>query len=49
MSGRGWRRRAAGGVVVMRCPDPEALCRLAGTRKVIEAGRKIIAAGPVRG
>jgi hypothetical protein len=36
---------AAGGVVVMRCPDPEPLCRLAGSRKVIETGRKIIAAG----
>jgi Helicase HerA, central domain len=36
---------AAGGVVVMRCPDPEPLCRLAGSRKVVETGRKIIAAG----
>jgi hypothetical protein len=36
---------AAGGVVVMRRPDPEPLCRLAGSRKVIETGRKIIAAG----
>jgi Helicase HerA, central domain len=36
---------AAGGVVVMRCPDPDALCRLAGTRAVIETGRKIIGQG----
>jgi hypothetical protein len=33
---------ASGGVVVMRCPSPDALCRLAGTRRVIETGRKII-------
>jgi len=36
---------AAGGVLVMRCPDPEPLCRLAGTRAVIETGRKIIGLG----
>jgi hypothetical protein len=36
---------AAGGVVVMRCPDPEPLCRLGGTRRVIEVGRKIVARG----
>ena len=36
---------AAGGVLVMRCPDPEALCELAGTRSVIETGRKIIGPG----
>jgi hypothetical protein len=36
---------AGGGVVVMRCPDPDALCRLAGTRRVIETGRKMIARG----
>ncbi len=36
---------AAGGVLVMRSPDPEALCSLAGTRAVIETGRKIIGAG----
>jgi hypothetical protein len=36
---------AAGGVLVMRCPDPEPLCRLAGTRAVIETGRKIIGPG----
>jgi len=36
---------AAGGVLVMRSPDPEALCRLAGTRAVIETGRKIIGPG----
>jgi hypothetical protein len=36
---------AAGGVMVMRCPDPEPLCRLGGTRQVIEVGRKIIARG----
>jgi len=36
---------AAGGVLVMRSPDPEALCNLAGTRAVIETGRKIIGAG----
>ena len=36
---------AAGGVLVMRCPDPENLCTLAGTRSVIETGRKIIGSG----
>lgn len=36
---------AAGGVLVMRCPSPDAVCRLAGTRRVIEVGR---AAGPLR-
>jgi hypothetical protein len=36
---------AAGGVVLMRCPDPDALCALAGTRKVIEVGRKLIRPG----
>jgi hypothetical protein len=36
---------AAGGVLVMRCPDPEALCRLAGTQAVIETGRKIVGPG----
>jgi len=36
---------AAGGVVMMRCPSPDALCRLAGTRRVIETGRKIISGG----
>ncbi len=36
---------AAGGAVVMRCPDPDALCSLAGTRKVIEVGRKLIRPG----
>jgi hypothetical protein len=36
---------AAGGLIVMRCPDPEPLCRLGGTRRVIEVGRKIIARG----
>jgi hypothetical protein len=36
---------AAGGVLVMRCPDPEALCSLAGTRAVIETGRKIVGPG----
>jgi hypothetical protein len=32
-------------VLVMRCPDPEPLCKLAGTRAVIETGRKIIGPG----
>jgi hypothetical protein len=36
---------AAGGVLVMRSPDPEALCLLAGTRAVIETGRKIVGPG----
>jgi hypothetical protein len=36
---------AAGGVIVMRCPDPDALCALAGTRKAIEVGRKLIRPG----
>jgi hypothetical protein len=36
---------AAGGELVMRCPEPEPLCWLAGTRAVIETGRKIIGAG----
>jgi hypothetical protein len=36
---------AAGGVIVMRCPDPDALCSLAGTRKVIEIGRKLVRPG----
>ena len=36
---------AAGGVVVMRCPDPDALCSLAGTRRVIEIGRKLVRPG----
>jgi hypothetical protein len=36
---------AAGGVIVMRCPDPDALCSLAGTRKVIEVGRKLVRPG----
>ena len=36
---------AAGGILVMRCPDPEALCVLAGTRPVIETGRKMIGSG----
>ena len=36
---------AAGGVLVMRCPDPEPLCVLAGTRSVIETGRKILGSG----
>jgi hypothetical protein len=36
---------AAGGVVVMRCADPDALCSLAGTRKVIEVGRKLVRPG----
>ena len=36
---------AAGGVLVMRCPDPEALCELAFTRSVIETGGKIIGPG----
>jgi hypothetical protein len=36
---------ASGGVVVMRCPSPDALCRLAGTRRVIEVGRKILGRG----
>lgn len=29
----------------MRCPDPDVLCSLAGTRRVIEVGRKIIRPG----
>jgi hypothetical protein len=36
---------AAGGVLVMRCSAPEPLCKLAGTRAVIETGRKIIGPG----
>jgi hypothetical protein len=36
---------AAGGVLLMRSPDPEALCLLAGTRSVIETGRKIAGRG----
>ncbi len=36
---------AAGGVLVMRSPDPENLCTLAGTRSVIETGRKIVGPG----
>lgn len=36
---------AAGEVWLMCCPDPEPLCLLAGTRAVIEAGRKIIGPG----
>jgi hypothetical protein len=40
---------AAGGVLVMRSPDPEALCKLAGTRAVIETGRKIIGPGQYSG
>jgi hypothetical protein len=36
---------AAGGVLVMRSPDPENLCALAGTRSVIEIGRKIVGPG----
>jgi hypothetical protein len=36
---------SAGGVVVMRCPDPDALCSLVGTRTVIEVGRKLIRPG----
>jgi hypothetical protein len=36
---------AAGGVLVMRSPDPENLCTLAGTRPVIEIGRKIVGPG----
>ncbi|HLQ57131.1 MAG TPA: hypothetical protein VK162_23025 [Streptosporangiaceae bacterium] len=36
---------AAGGVVVMRCPSPDVLCKLAGRRRVIETGRKIISGG----
>jgi hypothetical protein len=40
---------AAGGVLVMRSPDPEAPCMLAGTRAVIETGRKIIGPGQYSG
>jgi hypothetical protein len=29
----------------MRCPDPDALCSLAGTRKVIELSRKLTRPG----
>jgi len=36
---------ASGGVVVMRSPSPEALCQLAGTRRVVETGRKIVGGG----
>ena len=36
---------AAGGVVVMRCADPDSLCSLAGTRRVIEVGQKIVRPG----
>jgi hypothetical protein len=36
---------AAGGVLVMRSPGPEELVSLAGTRRVIEVGRKIIGRG----
>jgi hypothetical protein len=36
---------AAGGVLLMRSPDPESLCMLAGTRSVIETGRKITGRG----
>ncbi len=36
---------AAGGVLLMRAPDPENLCALAGTRSVIEIGRKIVGPG----
>jgi len=36
---------AAGGVLVMRSAEPEELVSLAGTRKVIEVGRKIIGRG----
>jgi hypothetical protein len=36
---------AAGGVLVMRSPDPENLCTLAGTRPVIEIGRKMVGPG----
>jgi hypothetical protein len=36
---------AAGGVLLMRSPDPEALCLLAGTRSVVEVGRKIAGRG----
>lgn len=36
---------AAGGVVVMRCADPDSLCSLAGTRRVTEVGRKIVRPG----
>lgn len=36
---------AAGGVFVMRSPNPEDLCSLAGTSKRIEIGRKIVDGG----
>ena len=36
---------ADGGIWLMRTPYPEEVCKLAGTRKVVETARKLIGAG----